>query len=289
MDAPGPAGNPEPPGGWARPLRRNFAPADLKPHLDAHGIDATLVVQTLSSLDQTRELLDLARSTGWIAGVVGWADLADPALADTLAGLGRRPGGDRLAGIRHQVQDEPDARWLLRPQVLRGLGAVADADLAYDLLVREAQMEAALGAVRAVPSGRFVVDHLGKPDMASGDRSRRGRDAWCQGIAALAAEPHVSCKLSGMVTEADWAGWTVADLLPYAAHVLECFGPDRVMFGSDWPVCTLAAEYDAVFAAAVALVTRCGIGPGSAGFEAVFGGTARRVYLGERGRSPVAE
>ena len=279
MDTPGPGDAPDYFGAWADPLRRDFGPEDLKPLLDAHGISATIVVQTVSDLGETRDLIDLAARTPWIAGVVGWFDLTDPAIADTIAALRARPGGDRLAGVRHQVHDEPDPYWLLRPDVLRGLHAVADAGLVYDLLVREMHLEPALGAVRRIPHGRFVVDHIAKPNIASRSPERRADDPWFDGMAALAAEPNVTCKLSGMVTEADWRDWTVDDLLPYARHVLSVFGPDRTMFGSDWPVCTLAATYGQVVDTARELLTRAGFELDSAESEALFGGTARTVYV----------
>ncbi len=274
MDTPAPSDPPDAPGTWANALRRAFTPDDLKPLLEKNSIDRTVVVQTVPSFEETRELLEAAESAGFIAGVVGWVDLTDPALPETLAGLRAHPAGSRLVGIRHQVHDEPDAGWLLRPEVLRGLGAVADAGLVYDLLIRAPQLDAALGAVRRVPHGRFVVDHIAKPDIAGG-----GNERWYAGVAELAAEPNVTCKLSGMVTEADWSAWTVDDLLPYARHVLDVFGPHRVMFGSDWPVCTLAATYDEVAAAAADLLARCGFAAGSAECDAVFGLVAQRVYL----------
>ena len=274
MDTPAPGDPPDAPGSWADPLRRAFTPEDLRPHLAKNSIDQTVVVQTVSSLDETRELLDAAASAGFIAGVVGWADLADPALPETLAELRAHPAGSRLVGIRHQVHDEPDPGWLVRPEVLRGLRAVADAGLAYDLLIRAAQLDAALGAARQVPHGRFVVDHVAKPEITGGDN-----EPWFTGMSDLAAEPNVSCKLSGMVTEADWSAWTVDDLLPYARHALDVFGPNRVMFGSDWPVCTLAATYDEVAAVAADLLARCGFAAGSAESESVFGLAAQRVYL----------
>jgi len=279
MDAPGPYDKLESPGGWAKPLRRDFAPGDLKPLLDEYGIRASIVVQTVSDLGETRDLLDLAARTPWIAGVVGWFDLTDPGIADTIAALRGGPGGDRLVGVRHQVHDEPDPYWLLRPDVLRGLHAVADAGLVYDLLVRETHLEPALGAVRRIPHGRFVVDHIAKPNIASRSPERRADDPWFDGIAALAAEPNVTCKLSGMVTEADWHAWTVDDLFPYARLVLGMFGPYRTMFGSDWPVCTLAATYGQVVDAATELFTRCAFDLDSPESEAFFGGTARSVYL----------
>ena len=275
MDAPGPGDAPDSPGAWANPLRRDFGPEDLKPLLDTHGISASIVVQTVSDLGETRDLLDIAAHTPWIAGVVGWFDLTDPGIADTIAALRTGPGGDRLAGARHQVHDEPDPHWLLRPDVMRGLRAVADAGLVYDLLVRTEHLEPAREAVRELPHGRFVVDHIAKPAIAA-----RAEEPWFAGIAALAAEPNVTCKLSGMVTEADWQAWTVDDLLPYGRHILAVFGPHRTMFGSDWPVCTLAATYGQVVDAATELFTRSGFEPDSAESEAFFGGTAERVYQG---------
>ncbi|MFI0223751.1 amidohydrolase family protein [Streptomyces lydicus] len=251
-------------GAWADPIRRRYTEADLVPHLTAHGIDATVLVQSVSSYEDTAELLAVAAGEGPVAGVVGWADLTDPALAEVLAAL---PAG--LVGVRHQVQDEPDPAWLTRPDVLRGLGVLADAGLVYDLLVTPRELPAAQAAVRALPQLAFVVDHAAKPAVATG-----GRQPWADGLTALAGLPNVSCKLSGLVTEADWDAWRPQQLLPYARHVLDVFGPDRVMFGSDWPVCTLAAGYDDVVAVAEAATGRLT----AAERSAVFGGTAQRVY-----------
>jgi L-fuconolactonase len=247
------------------PIARTFRLAELAPLLAAHRIDATVVVQSSSSLEETRELLAIAEeSDGLIAGVVGWADLTDPALPEVLASL-----TGPLSGIRHQVQDEPDDWWLGRPQVREGLRAVADAGLAYDLLVTPAQLPAAVATVQALPEVRFVLDHGGKPPIAAGQW-----EPWAERIAALAALPHVSCKLSGLITEADWASWRPQDVLPYARHMLDAFGPDRVMFGSDWPVSTLAGQYADVYALAEQAVA--GLEPAER--DAVMGDTAARVY-----------
>nr|WSX73674.1 amidohydrolase family protein [Streptomyces sp. NBC_00899]WSX80263.1 amidohydrolase family protein [Streptomyces sp. NBC_00899] len=248
------------------PIARSFALAELEPLLAEHGIDATVVVQSSSSLDETRELLALAaESGGRIAGVVGWADLTDPALADVLASL-----TGPLVGIRHQVQDEPDPWWLARAAVRRGLATVAAAGLAYDLLVTPRELPAALETAAALPDLRFVLDHAAKPHIASG-----GWEPWAAQIAALAALPNVTCKLSGLVTEATWSGWEPADLLPYARHVLDVFGPSRVLFGSDWPVCTLAASYGEVLALAEA--ASADLSPSDR--SSLFGETASRVYV----------
>lgn len=271
-------------------LRRRFGPRDLRPQLDACGVGRTIAVQSVSEVEETWDLLRAAGSADWIAGVVGWLDLADPAVAEALAGVAGTRIGRKLVGLRHQVHDEADPRWLLRPAVLRGLRAVAERGLVYDLLVRERELPAALGAVRAVPGGVFVLDHCGKPAVRGGGARPGG--PWSEGIRELAAEPNVVCKLSGLVTEAHWRSWTVADLLPYAAHVLDAFGPGRVLFGSDWPVCTLAADYGRVVAATAELLARCGVAPDSPEWAAVFGGNAARVYLERRAGAagpPVSE
>jgi L-fuconolactonase len=250
-------------------IRRDFTLADLAPQAKAAGIGRTVLVQVLPSLAETAEFLALAGEPDLVAGVVGWVDLTGAAVAETLAGLRSGPGGARLAGIRHLVQDEPDPGWLARPDVRRGLRAVADAGLVYDLLTLPRQLPAAIEAARALPELTFVLDHLSKPPIASG-----ALQPWATLVRELAALPNVSCKLSGMVTKAGRPGWTVAGLRPYAEVILDAFGPSRVMFGSDWPVCLLAASYAEVVSAAQEL---------AAGLDQdeqadVFGGTAARVY-----------
>ncbi|MFI8455425.1 amidohydrolase family protein [Kitasatospora sp. NPDC085464] len=254
-------------------VRRDFGPADLAPRAREAGIDRTVLVQVLPDAAETEEFLALAAAEPLIAGVVGWADLTAPGIADTLAELRRRPGGDRLVGIRHLVQGERDPAWLARPDVRRGLRAVGDAGLCYDLLVRPRQLPAAIDAVRALPGQPFVLDHLAKPPIARGEP-----EPWAGRVRELAREPNVFCKLSGMVTEAAPDGWTVAGLRPYAETVLDAFGPERVMFGSDWPVCLVAASYGQVVSAAEELTD--GLEPHER--AQVFGGTATRIYgLGE--------
>ena len=250
-------------------IRRPFTGADLEPELVAAGIDATIVVQARTDLAETHELLAVAGASSRVIGVVGWVDLTDAAIGDRLAELRSGPAGDRLVGIRHPVQDEPDPAWLERADVGRGLEAVGSAGLAYDLLVRTRELPAALVAVRARPDLRFVIDHLAKPGIAAGSW-----EPWATGMRALAAHEHVACKLSGMVTEAVWDAWTVDQLRPYADLVLEAFGPDRVLFGSDWPVCLLASPYQRVAAAARELIGA--LSPDEQ--AAVLGGTAERVY-----------
>ncbi|MFF9557582.1 amidohydrolase family protein [Streptomyces albus] len=247
-------------GAWAAPIRRTWTERDLLPHLAAHDITATVVVQACHSTGETAELLALKESSRHVAAVVGWADLTAP-------GGPALPAG--LAGIRHQVQDEADPAWLCRPDVRRGLAAVARAGLVYDLLVTPRELPAAVATAEALPELSFVLDHAAKPAVAAGEW-----EPWATGLRRLAALPNVSCKLSGLVTEADWGGWTKQQLLPYARHVLETFGPDRVLYGSDWPVCTLAAYYDEV--AALAEEATAHLAPAER--AAVFGGNAARVY-----------
>lgn len=230
-------------------IRRPFAPDDLAPEIAAAGVEATVLVQTRSSQDETAEFLALAAGTPFIRGVVGWVDLTDPAVADAIATLRAGPGGGRLVGIRHQVHDEPDPDWLLRDDVGRGIRAVGAAGLAYDLLVRPRELPAALELARRLPDVRFVIDHLAKPPIASG-----ALEPWGSRIGAFAELEHVACKVSGLVTEADWSSWTTADLRPYVGHAIEVFGPDRMVFGSDWPVCLLAATYAGVVDTARALL-----------------------------------
>jgi L-fuconolactonase len=257
-----------------KPIWRDFPLEELEPEARAVGVEKTVLVQVAASVEETREFLAFAACNKLIGGVVGWLALdgADPVAQ--LDAVRRGPGGQLLRGIRHLVQDEPDPQWLARPEVRRGLKAVADAGLPYDLLVRPTQAAAGLDAVRALPELTFVLDHLGKPPIATAALSSAEGAAWAAWIRELAAEPNVVCKLSGMVTEAHWETWTVADLRPYAEVALEAFGPDRLMFGSDWPVCLLAGTYTEVIGAARELTD----GLNEAERAALFGGTATRVY-----------
>jgi L-fucono-1,5-lactonase len=246
-------------------IRRRFGPDDLAPLLAAAGVDRTVLVQTISSLDETREFLATAAATDFIAGVVGWVDLIDPSVGDTLAELRAAPGGTFLAGVRHQVHDEPDPHWLLRDDVRRGIKAVGDAGLVYDLLVRTRELPAAVELATSLPDQRFVLDHIAKPRIAAGPRDVE----WERALAPLADCANVYCKLSGMVTEAQWTNWTRGDLVPYITRSLEWFGPKRCMFGSDWPVCLLASDYARVVSTLRAIVGEN---------DDVFGATATRVY-----------
>jgi L-fuconolactonase len=223
------------------PIRRPFTPDDLSPELAAQRISGTVLVQTISSEDETREFLSLAERSDFIWGVVGWLDLTSARVADDLEALIGGPGGGRLVGIRHQVHDEVDPEWLCRADVRRGLVAVQKRGLAYDLLVRARELPAAIDTVRALPDLQFVLDHIAKPRIAEGKDPE-----WQKSMPALAALPNVAVKLSGMVTEANWASWTPTDLRPFVASVVDWFGAGRLMFGSDWPVCLLATSYEGV-------------------------------------------
>ncbi|MFD7155530.1 amidohydrolase family protein [Kribbella sp. NPDC059898] len=247
------------------PVRRAFAPDDLRDVLVAAGIDRTVLVQTLPDLDETREFLAL--EADFIAGVVGWVDLTSLKVDDELSELLDGPG--RLIGIRHQVHDEPDPDWLLRDDVRRGLAAVQRHGLVYDLLVRARDLPAAIATARAFPDLQFVLDHIAKPRIADGSDP-----AWSELMPGLAASPNVAVKLSGMVTEADWNRWTADDLRPFVERVVEWFGTDRILFGSDWPVCLLAGSYDEVrtgLNAALPTLT-------TTERDLLYGGNAERVY-----------
>ncbi len=239
-------------------IRRRFSPEDLGPLLRAHNVIGTVLVQARGSLEETRTLLEIASATPFVLGVVGWIDLTDDDAARSLAGL----TGGKLVGIRHQVHDEPDPRWLLRPDVQRGLTAVGAAGLAFDLLVRTRELPAAIETVKRHPDVRFVLDHVAKPPLYSGDLT-----TWANGVAALADQPSVTCKLSGLFTEAA-AG---ADLGPTVEQALGWFGPERCMFGSDWPVCLLATDY----AGTLDLVRNA---VSDRDKDAVLAATATRIY-----------
>src|SRR5258708_4587953 len=223
------------------PIRRPFTPGDLAPELTAQRNSGTVLVQTISRVDETREFLGLAERWDFIWGVVGWVDLSSGRVADDLDALISGTGGDRLVGIRHQVHDEDDSEWLCRTDVRKGLVAVQQRGLTYDLLVRARELPGAVETVRALPDLQFVLDHIAKPRIAEGKDPE-----WRQRMPDLAALPNVAVKLSGMVTEATWASWTPPDLRPFVASVVDWFGAGRLMFGSDWPVCLLATSDDGV-------------------------------------------
>jgi L-fuconolactonase len=216
-------------------LRRDFLPDDLKPELDQAGVHGCVAVQARQTLEETNWLLRLASESPFIFGVVGWVDLRSAKLRSDLQGFANQP---KLVGVRHIVQSEPDERFLLQPEFLRGVSLLEEYALAYDILIYEKHLPVAVEFVQQFPRQRFVLDHLGKPRV-----KKKLTHPWAEGIRKLAAFPNVYCKLSGMVTEADWQSWKPDDFAPYLDVAVECFGPDRVMFGSDWPVCTVAGSY----------------------------------------------
>ena len=220
-------------------LRRDFLPGDLEPLLESAGFDACVAVQTRQSIDETQFLLQLADAHAFIAGVVGWVDLQSADVERQLETVARHP---KLVGIRHIVQAEPEG-FTRREAFRRGIAALERVGLAYDILIYARQFPDAIELVAAFPNERFVLDHLGKPDIRS-----RAFDAWRRNLDRIAALPNVRAKLSGLVTEADWHRWKPEDLRPYLAAAIDAFGADRLMIGSDWPVCTVAADYVTVMA-----------------------------------------
>jgi L-fuconolactonase len=248
------------------PLRRDFVPADLRHELEGEGFHGSVAVQARQSLLETRWLLELAGQSSFILGVVGWVDLRSPQVRADLQALARNP---KLVGIRHIVQGEPDDRFLLQPDFLRGISLLSEFDLAYDILIYPRHLGVASEFVRRFPRQRFVLDHLAKPEIKSGSIH-----SWKKGIAELAASPNVYCKLSGLVTEANWNRWKLEDMRPYLDVALERFGANRLMIGSDWPVCTLAGSYSRVMGLIKSYLSEhleqeC---------EAILGGNAKRFW-----------
>jgi L-fuconolactonase len=248
------------------PLRRDRMPDDLKRHLDAAGVHKTVVVQTQHHLEENRWALGLAERHDFIAGVVGWVDLRSEQCERQLLEFKDHP---KFVGVRHVVQDEPDDDFIIRPQTIRGLRVLQKHDVPYDLLFFVRHLPHAATLADQLPNLRMVIDHLAKP------RIKQGRtDGWIEPLRRAARRPNLFVKLSGLITEADWRAWKPADLRPYVTAALELFGPERCMFGTDWPVCELAGTYEQAHHALVEA-----IGPiGDDERRAVFGGTACRFY-----------
>jgi L-fuconolactonase len=247
-------------------LAQDYLPADLATVAAAAGVGRTVAVQARQSLEETRWLLSLADEHPLVAGVVGWFDLRSDGVSAELARFADDP---RLVGVRHVVQDEPDPRFLLGERFVRGLRALEPVGLTYDLLVYPQQLPAAVELAGLLPEQPFVLDHIAKPAIKAGEI-----DGWRRDIRALASRPNVCCKVSGLVTEAAWRQWQRADFAPYLETVLEAFGPERLMFGSDWPVCLLSAEYHEVVGIVEDLFAR--LSPGER--ASVWGGAAARFY-----------
>lgn len=247
-------------------LRRDFLPENLQPELDLNGFRGSVVVQTRQTLEETRWLLELADRSPSILGVVGWVDLQSLDLRSQLKALPRNP---KLVGVRHIVQAEPDDQFLLRPEFLRGISVLEEFDLAYDILIYTRHLPIAAEFVERFPRQRFVLDHLAKPPI-----KREEIDIWAQGIRRLARFPNLYCKLSGLVTEADWQNWNPEQIDPYLEVAFEAFGPDRLMIGSDWPVCLVASSYTRAVQVVKNYVDR----HQPQYREAVLGGNAQRFW-----------
>lgn len=259
---------------WMSPsdavLYRNYLPSDLKPLMDDVGVHRCVFVQANHDVNENRWVLELADQHDFIAGVVGWVDLTAADVDETLAEFAAHP---KFVGIRHITHDEPDDDWIVRDDVLRGLKLLKKHNLTFDLLFRPQHLKHVPRLVREMPEQKFVIDHIAKPRIREGVM-----DGWLEDMRVAASIENVYCKLSGMITEADHERWTSDDLKPFVAQVVDMFGFDRVMFGSDWPVCNLAGNYSKVFVGLTnALVD--GLGPISlSDQELLFGGTAAGFY-----------
>ena len=248
------------------PLRRNFLPEDLRPLIDKAGVDRTVFVQTQHNLEENRWVLELCRENDFLAGMVGWVDLASEQCEEQLLEFWDDP---YFVGIRHITHDEPDDDFIIRDDVVRGLGTLEKHGVPFDLLFFTRHLRHAPTLAERLPNLKMVIDHLSKPLIKEGRMDR-----WPEEIKAAARYPNMYCKLSGMVTEADWNAWKPADFKPYVETALEAFGPDRCMFGSDWPVSTLAGEYGQVFHLLEEV-----LGPISDDERAkIFGQTAAKFY-----------
>ena len=264
--------------GWITPeksaLRRDFLPADLQPLLATTGFDGSIAVQARQCIEETDWLLEISKQHNFVKGVVGWVDLR----ADDLEKqLGKYARETKLVGVRHVVHDEPDDRFILRPKFRRGIALLGQFNLTYDLLLFPRHLPAAIRLAEEFPKQRFILDHIAKPAIGS-----REQPVWQQGIEMLADLTNVSCKVSGMVTEARRSKWRGEDFYPYLDVVTEAFGPDRLMIGSDWPVCTLAGSYAGVMDVVTSYVERL---PAKAR-EGVLGGNCARIYRLGGGRRP---
>jgi L-fuconolactonase len=254
---------------WIRPewpIRRSYLPEALAPELKSCQIDGCVAVQARQTLTESEWLLELADRSPFIKGVVGWVDLRASDVASQLSRFAAHP---KFVGVRHVVQDEPNDNFMLNPNFQRGISQLRQFDLKYDLLVFPRQLPAAISLASAFPEQPFVLDHIAKPPI-----KERVLDPWRELLQKLATLPNVCCKVSGLITEADWGHWHPSQFSPYLDVVLEAFGPDRVMFGSDWPVALLAGTYQQVFN-----LVREYVAPLGAGIEAgFFGGNAVNFY-----------
>ena len=262
------------------PMRRDFTISQFVAEAEANAIEASVLVQAVGDITETEELLDLAAACPFVVGVVGWVDVSSRDVDDQLDRLLARPSGSLLVGIRSLVQYEPDPDWLSRPAVRAGLRAVARRGLCNELLVVPDQLDAVVSVISDLTESRFMLDHLAKPAIATA-----AWQPWARQMASVASHENVSAKISGLVTEAEWSMWMPGELRPYLDHALAEFGPDRLVFGTDWPVCTLAASYAQIVEVAERLVAGLSAGEQAA----VFGGNATKVYeLDTRGTGDIA-
>lgn len=251
-------------------LKRDFMPRDLQPELAANGMDRCVAVQASQSEEETLFLLDLAQRHDWIAGVVGWLDLRAENVIERLLYFSQFR---KLRGLRHIVQAESDDRFMLRQDFQSGISSLAEFNLTFDILVYPRQLPAAVELVSKFPRQSFVLDHVAKPAIKAGPGAPENLD-WARHIKAIAAQPNVYCKLSGLLTEGNWHRWRPEDFTPYLYTVFQAFGPDRLMFGSDWPVCLLAGKYSQV----KSLITGYARNFPGAREENIFGANAARFY-----------
>ena len=247
-------------------LRHDFGPNDLQPLLDAQGIDGTIAVQAREIPEETDFLLALSAESPCIKGVVGWLDLCDPAIETAIEKAAQNP---LLKGLRMLIHDRPDTDFASSPAHLRGVKLLESHGLAYDLLLKPPHITAAIDLVDALPNQVFVLDHIAKPDIKG-----EVMEPWATDLALLSKRQNVSCKLSSLVTQADWATWKTSDYTRYLDHVLDCFGANRLMIGSDWPVCTLVAGYGET----LGIVRNWASNLGTTEQAAILGETANRVY-----------
>ena len=252
-----------------QPIRRNFLMADLREAISGSGIDKTVLVQTVTDYAETPELLAVAESDELVVGVVGWLKIDAPDAIEQLHKYLDLPGANYLKGIRDIAQDHIDPNYLAREQSIRNVQKLGALGITYDLLTKTPELPAAIEMVKACPDVQFVMDHISKPYIA-----KQEMQPWKKLISELASFPNVVCKISGLVTEANWNNWQVKDFLPYTDHLLEIFTPARLMFGSDWPVATLAASYSEVVELAESLTDGLSISEG----ESFWNQTAIHAY-----------
>lgn len=249
------------------PIRRTFLPGDLAPLLSQTELDGCIAVQARQTLEESRWLLELADQSPIVKGVVGWVDLRSDKVEEQLAQFASHP---KFVGVRHVVQDEPDDDFMVRPDFLRGISKLKQFKLYYDILIYPKQLPAAIKLVQQFPEQPFVLDHIAKPHIKDSTLS-----PWREQIQELAKAPNLLCKVSGMVTEAKWQGWRYDHFVPYLDAVSEAFGVDRLMYGSDWPVCLLAGSYPQVYS----LTRRYFASQSEVAKAKIFGGNAARFYL----------